>query len=101
MITAFKLLFGQLRTVINALLPWLKSEAAKFVSAYIAQAVPIVREVAKKSDMKSADKAKLAADMLKLELKQMGKEYKTRFINQTIELAYEKFCQDEGEGETD
>ena len=101
MFTAFKVLFGQLRTVINALLPWLKSEAAKFAAAYIAQAVPIVREIAKRNDLKNSEKAKLAGDVLKLELKQMGKEYKTRFINQTIELAYEKFCQDEGEGNSD
>ena len=99
MFTAFKVLFGQLRIVINALLPWLKSEAAKFAAAYIAQAVPIVREIAGRNDLQNADKAKLAADMLKLELKQMGKEYKTRFVNQTIELAYEKFCQDEGDSD--
>jgi len=101
MITAFKVLFGQLRTVINTLLPWLKSEAAKFVSAYISLAIPIVREIAKRNDLKNTEKAKLAGDVLKLELKQMGKEYKTRFVNQTIELAYEEFCKNEGEGNSD
>jgi len=87
---AIKLLFAnaQMRTVLSALIAWLKTEAASFVAAYLQQAIPIVIQVAKE-DLPNDSKRTLACSLLKDELRTIGVAYKERYINQTIEKAWE------------
>ena len=93
--TAFRVFFsGALKRVLAELIPWLKTEAAKFVSEYMVRAVPIVRDVAK-NDLNNNEKFALAKTLMKNELKIIGAEYKDRYINQLIEVAYEKYKADE------
>jgi hypothetical protein len=86
----FKILWGQLKTVFYALLPWLKSEAARFVVELLPDAKQIVSEVAQ-MDISNREKAELGADMLRKRAIHLGYKYKDRYLNQVIEIAYDMF----------
>ncbi len=86
----FKILWGQLKTVFTALLPWLKSEAAKFAAELLPDAKQIVAEVAQ-MDISNSEKAELAAKKLRSRVIALGYEYKDRYLNQVIEIAYDMF----------
>jgi hypothetical protein len=87
----FKILWGQLKTVFTALLPWLKTEAAKFAAELLPDAKQIVAEVAKKDGLSNREKFELAAKTLRQRAIDLGYDYKDRYVNQLVEIAYGLF----------
>jgi len=86
--TALKMLLGgAARAVVKALWVWLQSEAGKFSAEYLVRAKPIVRALMDRDDLDNSDKFKAAASALSQELKAMGVEHHTAWINQTVEIA--------------
>jgi hypothetical protein len=88
--TAVKVFFsGALKQVLATLIPWLKTEAARFISDMLPAAIDIVRGVARQDDLSNREKAELAAKRLAEAAKDAGLEAKERWLNQTVEIALE------------
>jgi hypothetical protein len=80
-------LSGALKKIVDKLLPWLKTEVAAFIADYLDDAVIIVGDVAKRSDLSNSEKFKLAKEMLVAELMLQKQVYKENRLNALIEIA--------------
>ena len=90
--TAIRVFFsGALKSVLAALIPWLKTEAAKFAAEYLAEAKDIVAEVATMSELSNSEKFAKAKSMLKDAVKRKAAMYRDSWLNLLVELAYSEY----------
>lgn len=87
--TALRVFFsGTLKMVLAALIPWLKTEAAKFAADYLDDAKDIVAGVAKQKDLDNAAKYAVAKGMLVQLMREKAATYRDSWVNLLIEIAY-------------
>jgi hypothetical protein len=87
--TAIKVFFsGALKQVLATLIPWLKTEAAKFVAELLPDAKEIVTKIALQSELSNREKFETAARLIAHRARELGYEYKDSYINQLVEIAY-------------
>jgi hypothetical protein len=92
--TAIKVFFsGALKKVLAALIPWLKTEAAKFAAEYLEDAKDIVAGVAKQTDLSNAEKFAAAKIRLLELMRDKAATYKESWVNLLVELAYSEVKQ--------
>jgi hypothetical protein len=86
--TKFLMMLSALRGVLQPLMPWFQTEAAKFVAEMLPTAMLIVEGVSKQADLSNAEKAELAAKRIAEAAKEQGKKYKESYLNQAREVAW-------------
>jgi hypothetical protein len=92
--TAIKVFFsGALKKVLAALIPWLKTEAAKFAAEYLEDAKDIVAGVAKQTDLSNSEKFAAAKIRLIELMRDKAAAYKESWVNLLVELAYSEVKQ--------
>lgn len=75
-----------LLAIIDKLLDWFKSEAARFASEYLQVAIPIVKEAAL-MDVPGPEKFRWAGDKLRVQLTEQGIKFRNHWVDTAIQAA--------------